>query len=360
MGTVATARSCRRSCAGTCEMTSHARLAAVAVFALLVGGCVAPQVPLDEGPPPSWPVPPAPPRIAFVKAFSRPEHLGIDKGLLQRLADLLFGGSEARLVKPMAVAVVDDTIYVADPGAKGVHRFAQASGRYDLLQAEGGAPLASPVALARGGKGEVYVSDSALRRVFVIRPGARFASPIPLQAELKQPTGIAADPATGALFVVDTAAHTVFVFSADGALKARIGQPGAGDGAFNYPTLAWRDSRGRLYVTDSLNFRTQIFDALGHFEGKFGRLGDGSGDSSRPKGVATDSRGHVYVVDSLFHAIQIFDASGRFLLSVGGLGSDKGQFWLPVGIFITDDDTIYVTDVYNRRVQVFRYVGGAT
>lgn len=341
-------------------MRSIAKLALVALFALLAGGCVTPRAAPEEGPLPVWPAPPAAARIAFVKVFSRPEHLGIDKGLLQRLADLLFGASEARLVKPMAVAVIDDVVYVADPGAKGVHRFAQRAGRYDLLRAEGGAPLASPVGLARGGKGEVYVADSALRQVLVIRPGARFASPVLLEAELKQPTGIAFDPATGRLFVVDTASHCVLVFGADGSLLAKMGRHGTADGAFNYPTLAWRDSRGRLYVTDSLNFRTQIFDDAGGLVGKFGRLGDGTGDSARPKGVATDSRGHVYVVDSLFHAIQIFDGSGRFLLSVGDQGSERGQFWLPAGIFIAEDDTIYVADAYNRRVQVFRYIGGPT
>lgn len=341
-------------------MGTRALPAAVTVLAMMAGGCVTPQGQGEGSPMPVWPSPPAAARVAFVKSFSTPEHLGIDKGFLQRLADLLFGGRDARLARPLAVAVVGDVIYVADPGAKGVHRFDPRGSRYDLLQAEGGTALTSPVGLARGGKGEVYVTDSALGRVFVIHPGAKFAATVPLQGDLKQPTGIAADAASGRLFVVDTARHAVLVFGADGSLQATIGRHGTADGEFNYPTLAWRDTHGRLHVTDSLNFRTQVFDERGGFFGKFGRHGDGTGDSARQKGVATDSRGHVYVVDSLFHAVQIFDGAGRFLLSVGDQGSERGQFWLPVGIFITDDDSIYVADTYNGRVQVFRYVGGPT
>lgn len=340
--------------------TRHAWIAACFAIVLALGACEPVRVVREEGPLPAWPAPPADARIAFLKAFSRPEHLGIEKGPLQRLADLLFGASEVRLVRPMAVVTAGNVLYVADPGAKGVHRFEQAEGRYALLRAEGDKPLASPVGLARGGDGEVYVADSALRRVFVIRPGAKFASPLALQADLRQPTGIAADPANGRLFVVDTAAHRVLVFNRDGTLASSFGRRGAGDGEFSYPTFAWRDSGGKLYVTDSLNFRVQIFDAEGAFAGKFGRVGDGTGDSARQKGIASDRYGHLYIVDSLFHAFQIFDSSGRFLLAVGEPGAGRGEFWLPTGIFISEDDTIYVADSYNRRIQVFRYIGGPT
>ena len=339
----------------------NAKTAALALgIALALAACGSQPVPVSEGPLPVWPPAPAEPRIAFVEAFAKPDDLGIRPSVLQRLARALFGGSDSRLVRPMSVVAVGQMLYVADPGAKGVHRFDRARGRYDLLQGEGDAPLPSPVGLARGPDGEVYVTDSALGQVLVIRPGARFASRLSLGASLKQPTGIAADPVTGRIFVVDTGMHRVDVFRRDGALESTIGRRGAADGEFNYPTLAWRDKGGRLYVTDSLNFRTQIFGEGGELLRNFGRIGDGTGDAARQKGIATDRLGHVYVVDSLFHAMQIFDASGRFLLSVGERGSARGEFWLPTGIFIDEEDRIYVADSYNRRVQVFRYVGGPT
>ncbi len=322
-------------------------------------GCAQPAKVPENPAPLVWPPAPAAARLVHVGTFSRPDDLGIRKGALQRLADILFGGSEARLVRPMAVAVVGTTLYVADPGAKGVHRLDPATGAYALVAREHGAPLPSPVALARGEGGDIYVSDSALGKVLLIRAGAKHAVPVALGAPLRQPTGIAYDPVTRRLAVVDTAAHRVLYFDAQGALSAAVGRRGTGAGEFNYPTHLWRAADGRYYVTDSLNFRVQILDDQGTVIGQFGRAGDASGDLARQKGVATDRFGHVYVVDALFGALQIFDASGRFLLSVGEIGSGRGEFWLPTGLFIADDDTIYVADSYNRRVQMLRYVGGA-
>lgn len=298
-------------------------------------------------------------RIRFERAFSTPAEIGIERGFFQRVADVLFGASESRLVRPMGVLAVKGVIYVTDPGAKGVHRFDPAGARYDLITGERGTALPSPVGLAQGNQGEVYVTDSQLAQVLVIRPGAAVAVPVALPP-MGQPTGIAFDPPTGRLIVVDTAAHAFNVFNPDGTLHARFGQRGGEDGEFNYPTLLSRDTQGRLYVTDSLNFRVQVFDSDGSFLKKFGQPGDGAGDNMRQKGVATDSYGHIYILDGLFSALQIFDAGGQLLLSLGSLGSERGEFWMPVGIFIDDQDRIYIADTYNRRVQILRYIGGPT
>jgi DNA-binding beta-propeller fold protein YncE len=307
-----------------------------------------------------WPPSPAQSRIEFVKDFSRAADLGISKSFFDRLKDLLFGEAETRIIRPMAVVAGGGIIFVADPGAKGVHRFDTNGGDYALITAADKTPLDSPVALARGARGDVYVADSRLAQVFVIKSGTKLALPLRLDVKLTQPTGIAFDVATGRLYVVDTGEHRIHIFERDGSLAGSIGQRGTGDGEFNYPTYLWRTAEGRLYVTDSLNFRIQSFDARGQFIGKFGRQGDGTGDAARQKGVATDRYGHVYVVDALFHAFQIFEASGRLLLPVGERGQQHGEFWLPTGIFIDDDDTIYVADSYNQRIQMFRYVGGPT
>ena len=342
-------------------MNGSARVVLVTTMAavVLLTACVSTAPAPPPAPPLVWPATPEAPRVSYVQSFSRAEDLGIRKGLLQRFGELLFGSEDLRLVRPMAVARSGDLLYVADPGVRGVHRFDRQAGQHQILRGERGLPLPSPVGLARGAAGEVYVTDSALRKVFVVRAGAEFAVEWPVHAEMRQPTGIAFDAARGRLFVADTASHQVLVFERDGTLGATLGERGEGDGQFNYPTLLWRDSAGRLYVTDALNFRVQVFDDDGRFLSKFGRHGDGSGDMARHKGVATDSFGHIYVVDGLLHALQIFDASGQLLMGIGGQGRERGEFWLPAGVFIDDTDTIYVADAYNQRVQVLRYIGAA-
>ena len=332
---------------------------AACILALLVVGASAPASGGQEAEQLLWPRAPAQARIEFVRTVSRAADLGIGKGFLERVKDLLFGAADERMVRPMAVVASAGILFVADTGAGCVHRFDTLAGDYARIGADDGKPLPSPVGLARGADGEIYVADSVRAQVLVIRPGTRVASPLSLGITLKQPTGLAFDRAGRRLYVADTGEHRIHVFEADGSLAGSIGKRGTGAGEFNFPTYIWRRPEGELYVTDALNFRIQTFDAAGNFLGRFGRQGDGVGDTARPKGIATDRHGHVYLVDALLHAFQIFDATGHLLLPVGERGQDRGEFWLPTGIFI-DDDLIYVADTYNQRIQVFRFIGGAT
>ena len=308
-----------------------------------------------------WPAPPVEPRIAYVMSFTGAEELGINRRFLQRLRVLVGGKSEERLVRPMAVVEsLGDRYLVADPGARGVHLFDRQRGRYQLIQRESGEPLPSPVGLDVGPLGEVYVTDSRLAALFVIKPGADVAREIQLDAILAQPTGVALDEAGSRIYVVDTGSHEVKIFATDGSLLRRVGGRGTAPGKFNYPTMIWMTRTGEFLVSDSLNFRTQMFDAEGDFLREFGAPGDGAGFQPQSKGIATDSHGHIYVADSVLHALQVFDASGAFLYRLGLRGVEPGEFWLPAGIFIGRDDMIFVADSYNRRIQVFRYTGGGT
>jgi len=326
----------------------------------LLGACA---TPVEVKPEPAstlvWPAPPEAPRIAFVRSISAPKDLGFTKGFFRRVAEFIFGETPELLVRPMAVLEVGQVLYVADPGAQGVHRFDRGTNKYQLIHLEDDLQLPSPIGLARGDNDSVYVSDSALGGVFVIKPGAEFAVRLALSEAVRQPTGIAFDAAARKLYVVDTSAHCIKVYAPDGRFLTSIGQRGEADGEFNFPTMLWLD-KDRLLVTDSLNFRMQTIDTQGHFIRKFGRMGDSAGDAFRQKGVATDSFGHVYLVDALLNGVQIFDQGGQLLLSIGARGEAHGEFWLPTGIYIGADDMIYIADSYNRRVQVFRYVGGPT
>ena len=255
------------------------------------------------------------------------------------------------------VESTEDRIFVADPGVRGVHLFDLNRNKYELILREGDMPFPSPVGLAAGPAGEVYVTDSQLAALYVIEPGDSHATKVSLDGLLAQPTGVAVDGASGRIYLVDTGSHEVKIFTRNGDLLRRIGGRGTGEGLFNFPTMVWSSAAGELLVSDSLNFRTQVFDADGGFLRQFGSAGDGAGSQPQSKGIATDSHGHVYVVDSMLHAVQIFDSDGRFLYRLGLLGDGVGEFWLPTGIFIGEKDTIYVADSYNARIQVFRYTG---
>jgi DNA-binding beta-propeller fold protein YncE len=305
-----------------------------------------------------WPQKPAMARIAYVKSFASAADLGIDKGFFARIADFFTGKQDWHLVRPMAVLATNDgKIYVADPGSGAVHRFDKKNGKYTLILASDKQALPSPIGLAIGAKGEVYITDSFLGQIYVVPAGSDTAEILKLVVTPDQPTNIVVDAKSQRRYVVDSARHHIKVYGPDGLLLNTIGRRGDEDGEFNFPSMIWLDNQNRLLVSDALNFRIQMFDLDGHFIKKFGQRGDGTGDMSRPKGVATDSYGHIYVVDALFHSVQVFNDSGEFLLNVGHRGNAAGEFLLPTGIYITRDNMIYVADSHNSRVQVFRYIG---
>jgi len=342
-------------------MTGPRRLRCLAL-ALLATGCASSWVPRATAPATGlqWPLAPRPAKVTYLRALSgfAPAR---DAGATLRA--IAFGSerdAKGAFVLPVAVAAsADGGLAVADQGCRCAHLFLPAAGRYLRLTGSEAEKMTSPVAVAFGERGRLFVADSA-GRVFVFAADGGFERTLTRTGAgaLQRPTGLAFSPATGRLYVVDTLAHSIYAFDRGLEPVAAFGGRGEGAGAFNYPThLAWAPP-GELYVTDALNFRVQILDEEGRPLGGFGRHGDGSGDIAMPKGVAVDRDGVVYLVDSLFDSVQLFDRGGGFLLTVGGRGTELGEFWLPSGAFLSATGELYVCDTYNRRIQVFRVTDG--
>lgn len=300
-----------------------------------------------------WPKPPQQARIRLLAMFGEPEEIGVGRSFFSKFWDLVAGEGPRHMIRPYAVAVNGARIAVADPGAGIVHLYDLSGKSYKRLEWGNREWLASPVGVTFVDD-LLYVADSAHGEIFVFDSDGRQVRSI---NGVERPTGLAWDPQTRRLYVVDTLNHRIVVMDENGQRLFDFGHRGSADGEFNYPshiTLAG----DRVLVNDTMNFRLQIFDRDGNFLSSFGQHGDGTGDFAQPKGIALDSEGHVYVVDALFNRLQIFDQQGRLLLVFGGDGAGPGEFWLPAGIYIADD-RIYVADSFNRRIQIFQFLGGA-
>jgi sugar lactone lactonase YvrE len=256
-------------------------------------------------------------------------------------------------VRPTGVAEQDGVLYVADPGARTL-RILDAPRRKDFAVSRAGdTPLASPVAVAPGPSGTVFLADSWHRKVFAIDRDGLLVRVVVAEG-LSRPAALAYDATRDVLYVADSMAHQVLMFGADGRALGSIGANGLAPGEFNSPTHLALSREGVLFVTDALNFRVQSFDVDHRPQAAFGSHGDGAGDFAAPKGVGVDSRGRIYVADAMFDAVQVFRPDGRLLLGMGGQGTGPGQFWLPNGLYVDDTDRLFVADAYNRRIQVFR------
>jgi len=264
---------------------------------------------------------------------------------------------EARqLLRPQS-GVVDKTgrILVTDAGRQEILVFDELQSELLIWNDAGiGGTFQSPVGIAVRKDGHVLVADADLGYVVVLSPEGtavmEFGGEI-----LQRPTGVAINPDNGEIFVSDTVAHNIKVFSNSGSHIRTIGTPGTAPGEFNGPTHLKFDG-GRLFATDTFNARVQMLTAAGEPLAQLGQRGLYVGNLVRPKGVTTDSDGNVYIVESYYDHILIFDSSGNLLLPIGGTGSASGQFFLPAGIWSDSTDRIFVADMFNGRVIILRYL----
>jgi DNA-binding beta-propeller fold protein YncE len=306
-----------------------------------------------------WPAPPQSPKIRYLQSFSTSDDVAAEKGFFGKIIEFIIGPDDiVDLVKPMGVAVSSTgKLYVADAAGKRIHIFDKPGQEYDSIEGVSGVRFGLPIEITIDDEDSIYIADGLQRKVFKFTHEGEFVRSFS-DNSLQRPTGVAVDPVRQLLFVVDTPAHNVKVFSLkDGLLKGVIGKRGVDDGTFNFPGFAATDASGALYVTDSMNKKIRVFGADQKYRRSIGKPGDGSGSFSSPKGVAVDSDGHVYVADVAFDNIQIFDKEGQLLLTFGTSGQRPGEFWMPAGLFIDKSDRIYVADSYNKRIQVFQYLG---
>lgn len=271
------------------------------------------------------------------------------------ISGLVFGKKPPEVIKPFNVIAKDIQHYwILDQGLGEVIEVENGEGQPLKAIPKHGIQFPSLVGICRIPGGDLIFTDSKLGKLF--RVNSQTCSPFAENQSLDQPTGIAYSDLSGEIWVVETASHRITVLNSEGDVVKRIGERGAGEGSFNFPTFIWIDAAGRVYVVDSMNFRIQILSKEGKYIGAFGENGDATGSMARPKGVATDSHGNIYVSDALFHAVQVFDREGNFLSSFGVQGQQAGAFWMPAGIYVDAADYIYVADSYNSRVQVFQLV----
>ncbi len=302
-----------------------------------------------------WP-PGSAPRVELLFAYHSTRDVERHPGFWASITGFFTGTDEIQLVSPYGMALDgDEHLWIADPGASGLHRLSLRTGEHRFFRKAGDTKLRTPIGVTIGPAGNVYVTDSTLERIFVLDGDGDLVRRIGDPPALGRPTGIAYDPHRNRLLVLDTTGGRLLALSLDGKLLRSVGRRGGGQGEFNFPTNLCVGRDGRIYVSDSMNFRVQILGPDLKPEASFGTVGRGPGTFASPKGVAVDSQGHIYVADAMFDNIQIFDRSGRLLLAVGGHGSSLGQFTLPSALYIDPKDRIFVADSGNARFQVLQF-----
>ena len=325
------------------------------ILLALLNGCGGSQKELSFAPEQVliWPEAPEKPRIRYLAELSTENDL--KKPNVFDLGELIFGKKEVGvLIAPYAIAITRDyKLFVTDTSTGTVHIFDLVKRQYRQFgKISSKERLQTPVGIAVADNW-VYVADSMLRKVCVFDIKGKYLFSFG-DNQLKRPSGIAYQKGSKEVFVTDTAAHTIMVFTNGGKFIKEIGSRGTGVGQFNFPTQLWIDKNRKIYVSDTLNYRVQVFSDEWNPQMVFGRQGDRPGNFAHPCGITTDSFGNIYVSDRQFENVQIFNSQGQILMAFGHEGTRSGQFWLPSGICIDDHNRIFVADTFNKRIQIFQ------
>lgn len=332
--------------------------AALPVALMILAGCQTTPGPIfpEINPPLVWPVAPERPRIRYIGALRGETSLDIRPTGWEAVRAALSGPRpQVDFLRPSAVAVSGERVFVADTGLGVVHLLDLGQRRYATLRGSTTDPLRVPIDVAIVGGNRLAAVDRGRAAVDIFDLEGNYLS-TRRWPEIQAPVAAAWDAARGTLWLADAAAHACFACRLDGAITSKVGGRGNRPGELNYPSaLVWHTGLG-LVVADAMNFRVQVFDEAGQSTGVFGHKGDAAGDFSRPRGVAVDSDDHIYVVDNQFENVQVFNRQGQLLMAFGQEGDRPGEFSLPAGITIDARDRIWVADSYNRRVQVFQYL----
>ncbi len=216
-------------------------------------------------------------------------------------------------------------------------------------------------------------------------------------SKLHAPSGVAVDPTTGKLFVVDRYNNRVLRWSSNdkmtngSAAEAVFGQPdfvtassGLSSTKMNDPLRAHVDASGRLWVSDYLNNRVLRFDnasskitgaaadgVLGQLNFTTNSSGTTAGKMNGAVGVFVDQAGRLWVTDRLNHRVLRFDdaaakANGAnadgvlgqadFTTGTSGLSSTKMN--RPMGVYADTAGRLWVCEDNNNRA--IRFDAAAT
>lgn len=242
-----------------------------------------------------------------------------------------------------ALAASGDRLYVTD-SKRGALTVLDRAGR-EIRTVEG---LSSPAGLAVGPAGEVYVAETGASRVRVFSPDGE-----PLRAfgrkgsgggELSKPRSVAVG-ADGRVYVADTGNDRVQVFTGEGIFLFPLGGKGKEPGLFRGPTGVAVSPSDEVYVLDEGNGRIQKFGTDARFAKELPLHGED---------FALDGYGLLYVLDSGKSKVTEVGPDGLVLGRFGTPGSGVGQFRKPSGLAAAPDGTILVADGGNRRIQGVR------
>jgi uncharacterized protein (TIGR03437 family) len=298
-------------------------------------------------------------------------------------------------MKPLLRFVLSLSVSCAALFAQGTISIVAGNGTIFSATGDGGpatsAGLGFPAGVAADGFGNVYIADTASKRVRKVTastgniatyagggaPGNIAEGGAAISAGFTFPAnshiGLAVDT-DGNLYIADSGTNRVRKVSTAGMITTVAGAGGLGDPGFSgdggpataaklqAPTGVALDSRRNIYIADTGNGRIRKVDTSGMITTVVGRgngsvTGDGgqalNAQLNNPADVAVDSQGNIYIADFGNNSIRKVDKNGVInTILRGGFGrcnatpvtAARADIGRAVGIAIDANDNLYIAN----------------
>jgi sugar lactone lactonase YvrE len=258
------------------------------------------------------------------------------------------GNETGQFMEPRDVAVIGDTVFVADTGARRIQAFGR-DGTFQDMWMGAGEPFQEPLALGTDSQGRLLVLDSPEGWIYRFDSQGNSLDRIGGPAiRAYHPRGLTVlDDDT--MVVADTGGGRLIFLTITGDIQRQVGEIGEGLSQFQEPTDVSVDERGVHYVVEAYNQRVQLVDSGGrglvHWSIAPSIAYDGPHLAMAPDGT-------LLITAPEEGAIQRFSPDGRLLDQWTQAGPTP--LCRPVGIYLDEHThTLYVTDTACHHVHVF-------
>ncbi len=252
--------------------------------------------------------------------------------------------------RPLALAVRDRVMYVADAGTDVIFRYNLDTRRMEKVGNAGGRLVGDPGAISIEADYSFYITDPLGKQVLYFSPKGKLLKTFRDGPNISRPIAVAYDAERNQVLVADELYSHIVAFDKETAKPLYgMGDRGNGPGRFRVITDMVETSKA-LYVSDRVEYRMQVLDKSGQFIRSFGQ-----DTLTFPQAVAVDEdNGYVFVADRADNRIKVY-IDGKLVDVIGRNGPADGEFRL-ISDMALSDGRLYVADSLNQRIQVFRVI----
>lgn len=252
-----------------------------------------------------------------------------------------------QLVTPAAVAVIADTVYIADTGQRAIISFDRGTRTAAVVTSVPDMTVRAGLFVDRAYT--LYLAEPASATVAVFDIDGNPYQTLRNDTELPQPVAVVTNASGDEIFVGDELAAHILVFNRAGTLTRSIGT-GTGVDARFQSVVALASGPDQLYVSDRLGHQVHALAPDGSYRYAFGRE-----DLDVPGALAIDDYNRVYVADNGDSTIKVF--RGGLLEAVVGAPNDPvGLGFQVISSLWVSDGLLYIADAARASVDILKVV----